>query len=143
MLDRVDEALETAIHDDRSLLLIKPADQQEPTTAASTAGKVGGGTAVAALSQVKEEASADGGSTLTAGDGRGGGGGDGNKGELVICCLGFLAVMMRNCINKHVFSSSEVCVTEVCEICMYIYMLVWGGFKQGPFFAVCMTSSGG
>lgn len=123
VLDRVDEALETAIHDDRSLLLIKPADQQEPTTAASTAGKGGGGTAVAALPQVKEEASADGGPTLTAGDG-GGGGGDGSKGELVLCCLGFLAVMMRNCINKHVFSSSEVCVIGVCEICIYIFIVL-------------------
>lgn len=116
MLDRVDEALETAIHEDQSLLLIQPADHLKPTATTSAAGKAGDGTVVAAPSEVKDEGSVGGaggagGSTVTAGDG---GGGSGSKGELVLCCLRFLAVMMRNCTNKHVFSSSEVGFVEAC-----------------------------
>lgn len=33
---------------------------------------------------------------------------------LVLACLRFLSVLLRNCVNKHVFSSAEVPLTICC-----------------------------
>ena len=82
----MDETLETKIHRHPSLLLIQPGDQQK--TPAAAAADVD----VAESSQER------------------GGGNSSEAGELVLCCLKFLAILMRNCVNKHVFSSSEVCM---------------------------------
>ncbi|CAN0217951.1 unnamed protein product, partial [Hapterophycus canaliculatus] len=101
VLDRMDETLETKMHRHPSLLLIQPADHAQPPRQQQQ------------QQQQKE--------SLPGGDGGGGGGGGGGSNadgdgdssaraasELVLCCLKFLAVLMRNCVNKHVFSSSEV-----------------------------------
>lgn len=93
VLDRMDEALETAMHENPSLLLIKPADHQKPPAVVN-----------ASASGVAVEA----GGTDGGGGGASGVGSDGKAEEVVLCCLRFLAILMRNCVNKHVFSSSEV-----------------------------------
>ncbi|CAN0117801.1 unnamed protein product, partial [Scytosiphon promiscuus] len=86
VLDRMDETLETAIHRHPSLLLIQPADhpQQQP-----------------------EGSLPDGDGDVGSKDGGGVSDSSSTASELVLSCLKFLAVLMRNCVNKHVFSSSE------------------------------------
>lgn len=106
----MDETLETKMHSHPSLLLIQPGDQRKTpppagaaAAAAPAAGSNGGDVDVA-------ESSANSG---------GGGGGDSSEaGELVLYCLKFLAILMRNCVNKHVFSSSEVCTMLAVCVCV-------------------------
>lgn len=100
MLNRIDEALEIAMHDNPSLLLVQPNDSQKPaagpqsgdaipsTEEAELAGGIGG--------SGKDEGPAIG------EDGRG------RAAELVLSCLKFFAILMRNCVNRHVFCSTEV-----------------------------------
>lgn len=127
MLDRLDETLETAMHRDPSLLLIQPANavlpsspgvesdavetkpsSSSPLPAAATVGGVnaaGGGKESGSGAAGHREAVAV--KKRTAGvennDTSGG-----ETEELVLSCLKFLAILMRNCVNKHIFSSSEV-----------------------------------
>lgn len=110
MLDRVDETLETQMHRNPSLLLIQPADQQQrqqksfpspPAPAAADADAV--------VVVGSDDKAAEGGD----------GGGSSRAGEVVLGCLKFLAVLMRNCVNKHVFSSSEVCL-----VCLFVCVRV-------------------
>lgn len=110
----MDETLETKMHSHPSLLLIQPGDQQKTPPPAAA------GAAAAA-------AAADGGGDVDVAESSaesGGGGGDSSEaGEVVLSCLVFLAILMRNCVNKHVFSSSEVCSTlsfsvYVVHVCM-------------------------
>lgn len=94
MLDRLDEAFESAIHEDSSLLLIKAnqpttAIPVDPHAAATGAGDDGAIPAAVVTDEAGEET------------------GEG-KARVVFACLQFLGVVMRNCVNKHVFSSTEV-----------------------------------
>lgn len=108
MLDRVDETLETQIHRNPSLLLIQPADQQQQQRQQQSSTLASAG--------AKAEAEAD--AVVASSDDVAEGGGDGSSssraGEVVLYCLKFLAVLMRNCVNKHVFCSSEVCACVLC-----------------------------
>lgn len=98
------------MHQDPSLLLIQPISQQKAATATGAAAATTTAAAAAAVTGValgaadvvaKVEAVAENVDSL---------GSDNRPGEVVLCCLQFLAVLLRNCVNKHVFSSSEVCV---------------------------------
>lgn len=97
VLDRLDEALESAIQGEPALLLIPPTNTQlvsppsltnsgseAATVAAEGASGIGDGGVGTALSSLRDTE------------------------KLVLACLQFLAVVMRNCLNKQIFSSSEV-----------------------------------
>lgn len=96
----MDETLETKMHHHPALLLIQPTDHRMTPSAAAAAaadGGGGGGGGVAGNGDIDvAEVTAEGGDSSS------------KAGEVVLCCLEFIAVLMRNCVNKHVFSSSEV-----------------------------------
>lgn len=107
VLDRMDETLETKIHRHPSLLLIEPTEvpnphKKKPATptaaAADAASSPGGDNCSMAVAEGGPEAAAPADADADAGRVEG----------VVLCCLKFLAVLMRNCVNKHIFSSSEV-----------------------------------
>lgn len=116
VLDHMDETLETKMHRHPSLLLIQPSDHQKTPPPPAAAGAVAG--------------AADGGGIGVPGDGdvdvaeSSVESGDGSEAkELVLCCLRFLAMLMRNCVNKHVFSSSEVRLLCVCPCVLHVHVV--------------------
>lgn len=99
----MDEALETALRQHPSLLLIRPTEtpgSSPSSSATSDGGEASTSDAAEAKVVVEIAATDDAGSTEVE--------------ELVSRCLHFLGVLMRNCVSKHVFSSSEVCAMCIC-----------------------------
>lgn len=94
--------MESAIHSDPSLLLIQPANQQKATAAAIAADTAEASGVSGSVGKAERAAK---GSSVS-----------GRPGEVVLYCLQFLAVLLRNCVNKHVFSSSEVCARVLCFV---------------------------
>lgn len=97
MLDRLDEALETAILRCPTLLLIQANQQQSSTAAATTKSPVPEAERLSATAGVERS---DG--------GLGAAFEEEGAASLVLPCLRFLAVVLRTCVNKHVFCSTEV-----------------------------------
>ena len=119
--------MERAMHSDPSLLLIQPATQQKTTAAAAaTAAASGVPGSIEKVEPETESISSNIGSSS-------------RPGEVVLCCLQFLAVLLRNCVNKHVFSSSEVCVNDFTW-CLSAVSLYFHDFHVCPRFrCLCFT----
>lgn len=96
MLDRFDEALEVAIQREPSMLLIRPA--QLSLLPSPTLPEVASG---ASVIPATTPGIGDGKLSSPASSLR-------DTEKLVLACLQFLGVVMRNCLNKQIFSSSEV-----------------------------------
>lgn len=118
MLNRIDEALEVAMHDNPSLLLVQPNDSQKSTTG-PLSGNVISSTEEAELAENIGGSEKDEGPAIGEEDRRE------RATELVLSCLRFLAILMRNCVNKHVFCSTEVKVSCVQILTLPKYCRFW------------------
>ena len=109
VLDRMDEALETAMYTTPSLLLIQPIEDQKAAAVSPNSEATEG---VSEERRGGNDSSASGsgdGAVVTEVAATANDGVDREKaGKLVLFCLKFLAILLRNCVNKHVFSSTEV-----------------------------------
>lgn len=118
MLNRLDEALETAIKREPSLLLIQPSQQPSVSPSSLNSGDAAL-TTEASATRTDEPGTGDTPSVKLSASLE-------KTERLVLACLQFLAVVMRNCLNKQIFSSSEVRNSQDSP---KLHVLVRGGLQ--------------